>query len=1016
LRVVEKIRIENLQELAARAGVATGQVVVGDLVGESSREKGAVAGDTPNLAARLQELADPGTLMIAETTHRLVRTAFDTERIGPAVLKGLQRKVEIFRVVRERHVDSRYEAAQGDTNVPLVGRFHEFGMLSERWALAQAGQGQVVLISGEPGIGKSRLVEAFCDSLEIPEDQLVRMQCSPYLRDSAYHPLIERLSRAAGFSPADPASERLRKLESLLDEGGAELTEIIPVYAELLSIALDERYRELQLQPQALRDLTLKTLVERFETVSRRGPAFFVLEDAHWIDPSTQELLERLLPHTQTMPALLVITHRPEWSSDWAAAYSNCTSISIGRIRRDQVQELIEAVTEEAWNDTLIDEIIERTDGVPLFVVELARAIAEAGSSATDGREIIPATLQGSLMARLDYLPADLKSIAQTASIIGRDFDGDLLAKIVGVDRSAMRDAISRLQQSQIIVRSPVSAEAFTFRHALIQDAAYQSLLTSRRRAYHDIIAETLVADYPDISETQPELVARHFMEADRPDDALPLWKLAAKRALARSANSEAVRHSEHAFECAQKLSDSTARSAELLATELLRSNALMDSGQLAPAMAAFLRAVEQARDLEDGVSFAEAVTGFDEARFLANEHDDASVELLEEALAMAERSDGRVRSQLMGRLARCFLLMGNYEQARSYNDQAVELVRRLNDPDALFHVLVNDFLTPTEGRSKSDSDRLRALVEEILVASDRLGQAEPRGRALSCRAYFCAEEADRDGLNKAIADLAQTGEQREMMHLQWIAGHGQAMLAILDGDFANAEKLAEAAFEIGQQTHGLAADGVYGIQMFTIRREQGRLNEVAPVIKKLLDDNPKQAEWKPGFALVACDLGFTEPAGRMLSELAETGFSFPLDAKRTITLAYLAEICASLDEAKYAEGLYELVRPYRHMTITAGVMTVCYGSAGRFLGQLATVLGDWDRAEEHFETALAMNKEMGAWPWLAHGQHAYATMLQKRSRTGDADKTQSLLEQAQETANRMGMAALQAKLKRRLH
>jgi tetratricopeptide (TPR) repeat protein len=540
--------------------------------------------------------------------------------------------------------------------------------------------------------------------------------------------------------------------------------------------------------------------------------------------------------------------------------------------------------------------------------------------------------------------------------------------------------------------------------------------LTSRRRAYHDIIAETLVADYPDIAETQPELVARHFMEADRPRDALPLWKLAAQRALARSANSEAIRHSEHAFESANKVSDATARPLELLATELLRGRALTNSGQLAPGMAAFLRAAEQARDLKDATSFAEAVASFDEARFLANEHDDASIKLLEEALAMAEHSDGHARSQLMSRLARCFLLIGDYERARSYNDQAVELVRQLDDPDALFHVLVNDFLTPTEGRSRNESDRRRVLVDEILVAADRLDEAEPRGRALSCRAYFSAEEGDRDGLNEAVSDLAHTGQEHEMKHLQWIAQHGQAMLAILDGDFANAEKLAEAAYGIGQQTHGSAADGVYGIQMFTIRREQGRLAEVAPVIKKLLDDNPKQAEWKPGFALVACDLGFAEPAGRMLSEIAETGFSFPLDAKRSITLAYLSEVCANLEEPKYAEGLYELVRPYRHMTITAGVMTVCYGSAGRFLGQLATVLGDWDRAEEHFETAIAMNKKMGAWPWLAHSQHAYATMLQKRARTGDADAAHSLMAHAQETANRLGMAALQAKLQGRLH
>jgi tetratricopeptide (TPR) repeat protein len=304
----------------------------------------------------------------------------------------------------------------------------------------------------------------------------------------------------------------------------------------------------------------------------------------------------------------------------------------------------------------------------------------------------------------------------------------------------------------------------------------------------------------------------------------------------------------------------------------------------------------------------------------------------------------------------------------------------------------------------------------EMFALADALDDDDSRGRVLCLDVYVSAEMCDRARMDEALERLSVLGEARQRMLIQWIARHGRAMQAILDGDFATAESHAEAALEMGRRTLGGQLEGVYGIQMFTIRREQRRLAEVAPVIRRFLDESPDRSTWKPGFALIACDLGFQEPAVRILDELAETEFAFPLDAKHSTTLAYLAEVCVALQDEARAEQLYQLLTPYKDLTVTAGVTTVCYGAAGRYLGALAGVLGDWDAAEEHFEAALATNHAMRAWPWLAHTQFAYAQMLRRRRRAGDAMQAHSLTGEALEAAIRLGMVALRDKLRSHEH
>ena len=901
--------------------------------------------------------------------------------------------------------------------MPFVGRIHELGLLHERWDQAKAAQGQLALITGEPGIGKSRLVEAFCETLTADGQQLIRLQCSPFLTDSAYHPFVERLARVAGIGPSDSAANRLRKLEELLRETDEDLQSLIPVYAELLSIPLDNNYQPLDVGPQTLKELTLKTLDDRVARIAARGPTVVVLEDAHWIDPSTQEVFERVVPRIQSLPVLLIITHRPGWPADWAAAYSHCTTIAINRIGRDQIAQLVKAVAGIDKNDNMVDKIAARTDGVPLYVVELARAMAEASPTNESNREQhIPETLQGSLMSRLDRLNVDAKSIAQIASVIGRDFDKELLAKVAKRDSQELQASLEQLQAAQILTRSALDPDGFTFRHALIQDAAYHSLLSSRRRAYHDILAETLVADYPDTAHARPELIARHFSEAERWSDAYPFWKRAAERALGRSANLEAVSHAQNALKGVHRLDNPKASQAEIIDATFLHATALSLAGRLAAAMLGFQEAAGLAHEAGLGTVMAEAALGYDNALFLSNERDRTSIDIISQTLEILPKDEHRFRCQLAGRLARAHLLLAEYEEAQRYNEEAMEQARTLNEMNVIFDVLINQFLMSTSGRTEAESARVRDDVDEMVAIARSLDDKDALGRAYCLDAYFSSEIAVRDQFDGALDALIDYGEANEMPHLIWISRHGRAMQALLDGDFANAERFAEEALEMGQQTHGDGVEGVYGIQMFSVRREQGRLAEVAPIIKRLIDDNPGDAAWKPGFALIASELGYAEPAQRMLNELADIDFTFPLDAKHSTTLSYLAEVCAALEDERHAEVLYELLKPYEDMTITAGVMTVCLGSANRFLGQLASTLGDWSLAERHFSAAISMDHRMRARPWLAHTQHRYASMLRRRNRQGDIELAHDLLEQSMTTANDLNMVLLKSQLHSHIH
>lgn len=529
-------------ELSVRVGIATGLVVAGDIVGEGASEERAVLGETPNLAARLQAMAPPNGVLISEATWRIAAGQFEFEPLDPRPVKGLRDPVRAFRVRGIRAV-SRFEAATERGFSPFVGRQSEFRLLVERWGQAKEGEGQVVLISGEAGIGKSRILREFRDRVEEASHGLVRYQCLSYGTKTAFLPIIEQLQNAAGFTDGDAAETKLDKLENLLSKSAEDVSRAMPLLAALLAVP-NNRYPAPTMSPQKLKLETIAVLVSQIEGLARQGPLIVLVEDAHWVDPSTLETFDVMVDRTQALPVLMVITHRPEFDSSWQS-YGHVAHFSLNRLKRSDARVLAERVTGgKALPEAVLDEILEHTEGVPLFIEELTKTIVESGLlTEADGRYVlegpvpplaIPSTLQDSLRARLDRL-SPVKEVAQAAACIGRTFSTKLLSTVL--NRASLEDDLDRLADAGLIFRRGTGENAtYVFKHALVQDAAYESQLIARRRQLHGRIARAL----EDSPETDPTVLARHFSGAGMAEKSAANFLSAGKRALSVSALPEA--------------------------------------------------------------------------------------------------------------------------------------------------------------------------------------------------------------------------------------------------------------------------------------------------------------------------------------------------------------------------------------------------------------------------------------------------------------------------------------------
>ena len=540
------------EPLAVRIGVATGPVVVGETAEGGHTEANLAVGETPNLAARLQALATSNEVVIAPGTRRLVGDAFALTDLGARALKGIGDSVQVWRVDAVHRTKGRFEAAHGTTNLPpLVGRDEEIALLLRRWEQACGGEGQVVLVGGEPGIGKSRLTQEFRDRIVGP-CTILRYQCSPYHVNSALYPFIEQFEYLAGFSRDDTPEQKLDKMEAVLTATGADDSESAALFAALLSLPVD-RYPAVNLSPQRRKEKTLVATAGLIEGLARREPVMMLVEDLHWIDPTSQELLNLLVARLQGLHVLLLTTYRLEYTAPWVGQ-SGVTALTLTRLGRRQGARLVEEVTQgRALPPEVLEEILARTDGVPLFVEELTRSVLESGLLRQNGDHYsllaplsslaIPTSLRDSLMARLDRL-APIREIAQIGACIGRDFSYELLAHISALDAAALEAALDKLVDAGLVLRRDLPPDAtYSFKHALVQDAAYDSLLKSRRVQLHARIAHVLETAFADRVASKPEWLAHHHTHAGNLEAAISLWRRAGQLAIERVALQEAVAH-----------------------------------------------------------------------------------------------------------------------------------------------------------------------------------------------------------------------------------------------------------------------------------------------------------------------------------------------------------------------------------------------------------------------------------------------------------------------------------------
>jgi class 3 adenylate cyclase/predicted ATPase len=595
-------------DLGIRMGIATGRVVVGELIGEGVAQERSVSGGTPALAARLQAVAQPGTVVIAPDTRHLLGRLFTLQALGPQALKGFAEPVEAWAVVGESPHVIRFEAARTGTILPLIGREREVALLFDRWRSAAAGEGRAVLLSGEAGIGKSRVAQALRELVRSERHWAVRYQCSPHHANEPFYPVIGQLWHAAGFVPGETPGRRLDKIEDLVDRSGLPRSEAVPHLATLLSVPLQGRYDSPDAAPNLVKERIVSILIAMLKGLAARAPVLFLLEDAHWIDPSTLEMMNRGIDQISAARVLCVITFRPSFSAPWMGR-EHVTAVALNRLARAEAGAMINAVVAgKQLPPDLVDQIVIKTDGVPLFIEELTKTVLSSGLIREENDAYvlvgpltplaIPSTLQDSLMARLDRL-APVREIAQIAAAIGREFSYRLIEAVAPMPPPLLHKALQKLVGSELVYRrGSADKESYIFKHALVQDTAYASLLRSRRHRIHADIARALTEHFPEEVEAAPEVIAHHYTEAGMPGEAARHWLTAAERSLARSANIEGARYAETGLALISQIPESLERQRLELGFQLARGNAFLAvKGYTAPETIETLTAVKRMLD-----------------------------------------------------------------------------------------------------------------------------------------------------------------------------------------------------------------------------------------------------------------------------------------------------------------------------------------------------------------------------------------------------------------------------------
>ena len=564
LEAIVKLNEESGRpRLSARVGIDSGAVVVGAGPGKGAD----VFGDAPNIAARVQGSAEPDTVVITQATHSLLSGLFVMEPSAPVSLKGIERPLQLYRVTQPSGVRGRLEIAAGRLT-RFIGREAELAAFVDRWERACEGEGQNVLVVGEAGVGKTRLIYQLRQHLANTPHKWLECGATSYTQGTPFHPFIALVSQGFGFASGDTQVEKLAKLEGGL--GGLASTETVSLLADFLGLPL---LKPLQMSPDLQRRRTLDLLSRWSIAISEVQPLVMLVEDLHWCDPSSLELLGRLIEHTPTSRVLLIATTRPEFLPEWPAR-ENVTTLTLARLTKRQGYDMVAALSHEKLPADTLDALVVRADGVPLFIEELTKSVVETGAERSV--ESIPATLADSLMGRLDRLSA-AKEVAQQAAVLGREVSYTMLAEVAGMDDAALRQGLTRLVEAEIVFARGEPPEAvYTFKHALVQETAYGSLLKRTRQQLHGRVVDVLMQKFPERAASEPEVVARHAELAGRIDEAIASYRRAGQQAEARSAHREAIGHLRHAIALLAKQPESEARDAREIPLQLALGLSLM--------------------------------------------------------------------------------------------------------------------------------------------------------------------------------------------------------------------------------------------------------------------------------------------------------------------------------------------------------------------------------------------------------------------------------------------------------
>ena len=817
LETVKALDLDNSHPqfgIAARIGIATGQVVVGELMGQDTAKERSVFGETPNLAARLQALAKPNQLIVDPATRRLVGHEFEFLDLGAFSLKGFDTPVQAWQVLNIRLSASRFESYRSSHLANFIGREQELSLLLGRWREAVDGEGQVVLLCGEAGIGKSRIARSLCDHLAEERYQTIQFQCSPYHTNTALYPAATFLRQAAGLASQDSTQAQLNKLNALVLECGIKNQDTVSLLADLLSIQGDHRDPPLTVSSETRKDMTLEALVQYLERLANCNPVLFILEDAHWLDPTTRDLLTRIIGRIRQMRVLLLITFRPDFKPVWAE-YSHVTSLTLSRLPRRQSAELVVAMTGgKALPSEVQQAILAKADGVPLYIETLTENVLGSGllSEEKDSFTLtcplkglpIPDSLQALLMERVDRL-GSAKEIVQTGAAIGREFTYELLQATVEVSDSELRNALDLFVASGLVFQEgEIPLATYHFKHALVQDAAYSTLPKKPRQVLHARIAKTLESRFPERVNMEPELLAYHYEQAGLTGPAVDYWHRAARRDAERSANIEALHHFNRALELLKDLPQGSERNALELELLLARGAPLLSvkgyasdemehnyrrakdllqehssfvqqflairglwafhlvRGHLvyAHGLAENLHALAQREQSSDLLIEAHHALGV--ACFFLGQFDEARTHLF---AAKSLDDPNRQRSQVFfyGQdpgitarifLARTFWILGEIEHVEPLALEAIGLARELEHPFTLVFALTSlSWIYSTLRNAK----RTLELTDEAIAVSTQYSFELGLAWATSFQGWALTENGQEEGLAKLINGLSAT-------------------------------------------------------------------------------------------------------------------------------------------------------------------------------------------------------------------------------------------------------------------